>query len=142
MSEIEHLYEKARACRRDGNIEAAKWIYKAILVLDPTDNAASDNLLALEDEKDADRKTAGQAFKNISTEKLQPMNMRGVSFNIIDQAKFELAINLLKESVFDGGKTMFCADNLIAWNRNLSFLRDPFFLEMLHEKNASIVETI
>ncbi len=36
-------------------------------------------------------------------ERLSPLSVQGVSFNVVDQAKFAQAIQLLKESLFDGG---------------------------------------
>ena len=64
-------------------------------------------------------------------ERLEPLRLSGGSFNIIDQDKYQQALNLLRESVFDNGATMFAADNMITWNKNLSFLRDPFFMDQL-----------
>lgn len=71
---------------------------------------------------------------------LKPLNMHGAHFNVADPDKFRRAIQLLQESLFDGGATMFCADNLITWNRNLSFLRDPFFVAELQDGNTNAVE--
>ena len=71
--------------------------------------------------------------------KLQPLAMNGGHFNIKDNEKFLEALSLLKESLFDNGKTLFCSDNVITWNRSYSFLRDAFFLDML--KNDNIQET-
>lgn len=76
----------------------------------------------------------------MTTKRLNPVGMIGGNFNIVDNEKFQSAIRLLRESLFDGGQTMFCADNLITWNKNLSFLRDPFFLDNLKDKNVSDVE--
>lgn len=73
-------------------------------------------------------------------ERLQPTCMTGGNFNVTDQAKFEQAIKLLKESLFDGGATFFCSDNLITWNKNLSFLRDDFYLNILGAEANSFVE--
>ena len=72
-------------------------------------------------------------------EYLNTATMQGVSYNVTDQEKFDRAISLLKESLFDNGKTLFCSDNVITWNRSYSFLRDAFFLDML--KNDNIKET-
>lgn len=63
--------------------------------------------------------------------RIEPLRMSGGSFNVINQDKYQQALNLLREAVFDQGATMFAADNLITWNRNLSFLREPFFLNQL-----------
>lgn len=66
--------------------------------------------------------------------------MSGVHFNVADPEKFQQAIRLLRESLHDGGATLFSADNLITWNRNFSFLRDPFFVDSLTSDTTSPVE--
>lgn len=71
-------------------------------------------------------------------EKLSPMGMQGINFNVTDPQKFQLAVKLLQESVV--GVAIFCSDNLITWNRNLSFLRDSFFTDILQDKQVSTVE--
>ena len=72
--------------------------------------------------------------------RLPAVSMIGGNFNIVDQEKFGAAIKLLKESLWDNGATLFCADNLITWNKNLSFLRDPFCHAILTDDAASIEE--
>lgn len=72
--------------------------------------------------------------------RLQPVNMTGVNFNVTDMEKFNRAVQLLRESVFDGGATMFCSDNIITWNRNLSFLREDRFQAKLNDTKRSDVE--
>jgi hypothetical protein len=42
--------------------------------------------------------------------------------------------------LFDKGATLFAADNLITWNRNLSFLRDEFFIEIVRSEKNTVVE--
>ncbi len=73
-------------------------------------------------------------------ERLPAGSMIGGNFNIVDQEKFGAAIKLLKESLWDNGATLFCADNLITWNKNLSFLRDPFCHAILTDDATSIEE--
>jgi O-methyltransferase len=73
-------------------------------------------------------------------QKLEPLSLSGGYFNVNDQEKFQQGLALIKESLFDKGATLFCSDNLITWNRNLSFLRDEFFLEILHSKENSNAE--
>lgn len=63
--------------------------------------------------------------------RIEPLRLSGGSFNVINQDKYQQALNLLREAIFDQGATLFAADNLITWNRNLSFLRDPFFMDQL-----------
>lgn len=62
---------------------------------------------------------------------LPPIGMRAGCFNIVDQQKFDLAVKLLTESIAFGEKYLFVSDNIITWNRNLSFLRDPIFQDVL-----------
>lgn len=71
---------------------------------------------------------------------LEARNFGGAHFNIKDPEKFSRAMTLLHESLFDGGATIFSADNIITWNRNLSFLRDDFFLDILKNDAHTIVE--
>ena len=70
-------------------------------------------------------------FKRVNAQ-----SMIGYNFNVIDKEKFDRAIQLLKESLFDNGATLFASDNLITWNKNLSFLRDDFHRGIV--ENASI----
>ena len=72
--------------------------------------------------------------------RLDPAHFSGAAFNIIDQEKFNRAMGLLKESLFDGGQTLFFGDNLITWNRNLSFLRDERFVNILQNRASDIIE--
>ena len=72
--------------------------------------------------------------------RLETRSLTGTHFNIADKPKFELAIQLLKESLFDKGATFFSADNMILWNRNYSFLREEFFSKLLKDDVATVVE--
>jgi O-methyltransferase len=69
---------------------------------------------------------------------LEPKQLFGHHFNVVDIPKFNLALQLLREST--GGIPMFSSDNLITWNRNLSFLRDSFFNNMLTGSDADEIE--
>ena len=69
---------------------------------------------------------------------LEPTQLFGVNFNIRDQEKFNQALQLLREST--GGIPMFAADNLISWNRNLSFLREKFFIDIVNSDDATSIE--
>ncbi len=71
---------------------------------------------------------------------IDPLHFAGAHFNIKDGEKFKRAVDLLRESLFDGGATMFAADNVITWNRNLSFLRDDFFLDIVKDDNHTVIE--
>ncbi len=68
---------------------------------------------------------------------IPPISMRGQCFNIVDQEKFDFAVNLLAQSVRHGEKLLFVSDNIITWNKNLSFLRDPIFREILLDKEIN-----
>lgn len=71
---------------------------------------------------------------------LDARNLQGTFFNIIDGNKFQLGIKLLLESLFDKGATTYAADNIITWNRNLSFLREDFFIKILQDDKNSVIE--
>lgn len=73
-----------------------------------------------------------------SAQPLEPMQVLGGHFNIRDQAKFQLGLQLLREST--SGLPFFSSDNLITWNRNLSFLQDEYFLNLLKGSDADNTE--
>ena len=62
----------------------------------------------------------------------------GVHFNVRDKQKFNNALRLLREST--GGIPMFSADNLITWNRNISFMREDYFYQILTSSESTDVE--
>lgn len=70
--------------------------------------------------------------------RLKPLNLIGKSFNVKDQEKFELALKLLSESTSQ--LPMFAADNLITWNRNLSFMREDYFVDLWNGEELDVVE--
>ena len=71
-------------------------------------------------------------------ERLTPKGFLGLNFNIKDLTKFQQAVELLQESLNDEiAITAFCADNLITWNKNFSFLREDFYLDLLNSKNIT-----
>jgi O-methyltransferase len=72
--------------------------------------------------------------------KLEPLSLLGTNFNVTDKHKFNIAIRLLKESLFDNGATLFCSDNIITWNRNLSFLREKRFVDKLNDPDRDQIE--
>ena len=75
------------------------------------------------------------------SKKLEGRSLIGGHFSVKDPEKFKRAITLLRESLIEGASaTMFSADNLITWNRNLSFLRDDFYLEILSNKSNTLIE--
>lgn len=72
------------------------------------------------------------------TDRLEPYNFSGINFNVIDQQKFQQGLQLLNESI--GGLPIFCADNTIVWNQNLSFLREEYFVNLLNGSELDEVE--
>ena len=73
-------------------------------------------------------------------EKLEPLRFGGVNYYIADDAKFMLALTMLRDSLMDKGATLYIADNIITWNRNFSFLRDKFFVDIVNGSEATKVE--
>lgn len=72
--------------------------------------------------------------------RLKPVSMTGGTWQIKDFKKFNEALKLLKESLLDNGDTLFCADNLITWGRNLSFLRKERITAKIRDPERTIVE--
>jgi hypothetical protein len=71
----------------------------------------------------------------------KPLSMIGSNFNVVDMDKFRSGIELIKESLAPSIRdTLFASDNLLTWNRNLSFLREDYFLGILRGKNADVIE--
>ena len=71
-----------------------------------------------------------------------PLSIGGVNYNVIDEEKFNRGLELLMESIDPGGSSsFFCSDNMITWNRNLSFLRDEQFVKTLNSKENTQEET-
>ena len=70
-----------------------------------------------------------------------PMGLYGQNHNIIDKGKFELALNMLRSSIIPSLQdTLFASDNIITWNKNLSFLRDSYYINLLKVDGPSTVE--
>jgi len=67
--------------------------------------------------------------------RLEPFELMGSVFSIKDKKKFDQAISLLKETLIG---PMFVCDNIITWNRNLSFLREDFFINYINRKDVHI----
>ncbi len=71
---------------------------------------------------------------------LDARNLQGSFFNIVDQHKFAQGMQMVIDSMFDKGASLFAADNVVTWNRNLSFLRDDFFVKILQDDKNTVVE--
>lgn len=75
--------------------------------------------------------------------RLPQLGMMGVSFNIEDAPKFELAMQLLRESLHETVRdTLFCSDNVVTWNKNLSFLREPQTRSIIDDEAAEGLEKV
>ena len=73
-------------------------------------------------------------------ERLEKVAMAGAVYNITDIEKFRRGLELIKESLFDKGQSLFVMDNIITWNRNYSFARIPFFKNILDSDENSNAE--
>lgn len=70
---------------------------------------------------------------------LPPLGMDGWASNLADPEKFSKGVQLIKDSLADKA-TFFCSDNIITWNRNYSFLRDDYFIEILNNEENTYIE--
>ena len=52
-----------------------------------------------------------------------------------DTEKYRKGLELIKESIAPLG--IFASDNLITWNRNLSFLSEDFYIDFVNNKNIN-----
>ena len=72
---------------------------------------------------------------------LPPISFQGANFNIVDQAKFKKALELIRESLAPAVQnSIYCADNMITWNKNYSFFRDQYFLDFANDQTNPLVE--
>jgi O-methyltransferase len=69
------------------------------------------------------------------------MKFLGHNFNVVNPPLHGHSINGLIKSLVPGmGEHFFCADNLITWNRNLSFLQNKDFVEIVQRNSNTDVE--
>ena len=66
-------------------------------------------------------------------ERLKMLQMKGTVFSVSDPEKYRKGLKLIEESIAPFG--IFASDNLITWNRNLSFLRDDFYYSFVNNKS-------
>ncbi len=66
-----------------------------------------------------------------------PVRFEAGHYNI-EQEKFIRGLNLIKESLGEHAKTVYSSDNMICWNRNYGFLRDPFYSNIINDKEISL----
>ncbi len=67
------------------------------------------------------------------------MIVTGGNFNIVNQTLFEHSIAGLRQSIACPD-SFFCADNMITWNKNLSFMTDTGFMDALRRNATTDVE--
>lgn len=67
------------------------------------------------------------------------MYFKGVNFNVIQPHLFESSVEGIKKSIATPDH-FFCADNLITWNRNFSFLQNKKFMEIVQRNSNTNVE--
>tara|TARA_Y100001968_G_scaffold311873_1_gene334415 strand:+ start:5029 stop:5811 length:783 start_codon:yes stop_codon:yes gene_type:complete len=66
-------------------------------------------------------------------ERLRMSGMKGPVFSVTDPEKYRKGLRLIEEAIEPF--KIFASDNLITWNRNLSFLQDDFFQTFINNKN-------
>ena len=72
---------------------------------------------------------------------INPINFFGGNCNVSDDNKFNQAIKLLRECTSGNGNIpIFVSDNIITWNKNLSFLRDDYFKSILESEDVGFIE--
>ncbi len=71
---------------------------------------------------------------------LSPKRALGRNSFIEDEGLFRKGVNLITESIDRSTKishTVFSSDYMVVWNRNLGFLRDPFFRGLFDDPKTS-----
>lgn len=68
------------------------------------------------------------------------MNFKGVNFNITQPSLFEHSVEGIRKSVGTPDH-FYCSDNVITWNRNLSFLQNKSFIEAVQRNSNTPVES-
>ena len=82
-----------------------------------------------------------RSIKNLLPRKHAFVQQRGIK----DRNRYRKGLDFLFNSTVMGGKfaeTAFVGDYLITWNRNLSFLRDPYFQKIMDSENERMKRTI
>lgn len=68
---------------------------------------------------------------------LDPIRFQAGVSGVKDNEKFQHGLQLIRESLSDEGSSLFCADNLITWNRTYGFLRkDDYCLNILRDETV------
>ena len=68
-------------------------------------------------------------------ERLSMLGLKGPVFSVSDPEKYRKGLKLIEEAI--SPSRIFALDNLITWNRNLSFLRDDFYKEFINNKSIN-----
>jgi O-methyltransferase len=69
---------------------------------------------------------------------VEVMFLLGAHFNVKDMALFKNSIEGLRKSLHTPD-AFFCADNVITWNKNLSFLDEKFFQGLLGDEAVDVI---
>ncbi|RNE93227.1 class I SAM-dependent methyltransferase [Marichromatium sp. AB32] len=67
------------------------------------------------------------------------MIVNGVNFNITNAELFKHSVEGIQKSIATP-KSFFCSDNIISWNRNLSFMTDSSFMQLVQRHATSDIE--
>jgi len=65
--------------------------------------------------------------------------VRGTNFNITNMDLFEHSVEGLRRSI-STPDSFYCSDNVIAWNRNLSFMEDGPFMDVMRRNATADME--
>ena len=67
------------------------------------------------------------------------MIVNGDNFNVINPELFKHSVEGIRQSVATPD-SFYCSDNVICWNRNLSFMADEQFMEIMRRNATSNIE--
>ncbi len=67
------------------------------------------------------------------------MNFKGANFNVAQPHLFDHSMEGIRKSLTTPDH-FFCSDNVITWNRNLSFLQNNSFMECVRRNSNSVAE--
>ncbi|MBK9237062.1 MAG: hypothetical protein IPO19_14105 [Rhodoferax sp.] len=67
------------------------------------------------------------------------MNFKGANFNVAHPQLFDHSMEGIRKSLSTPDH-FFCSDNIITWNRNLSFLQNKSFMECVQRNSNTVVE--
>ncbi len=68
---------------------------------------------------------------------LSPKHLVGTTTTVEDQVGFERGLAGMLKSLSNPTEmrqTLFCSDNMVLWNRSLSFMRDPYFRGLVDDE--------